>query len=300
MTGTILNIQSYSITDGPGIRTVVFFKGCPLQCLWCANPESINPNPQLSFHHSKCIFCQKCQYICTKEAIQFYPTHHIDWSKCDNCGRCTDVCMSEALEMVGKKMTIEEIIDTVKRENALYRRSRGGVTISGGEATLQYDFLVDLLIALKNEDIHVVLETSGFLPWNKLEPMAKLVDIFYIDIKGIDSELHKKNTGVDNELILTNVHKLMEMGCQVVLRIPIIPGLNDSKEQIGLLDEYLLPFGKSKIHLLPYHRFGEDKLNSIHTQQISLGIPTMKDTELEKIKIMLERIDRSISIGGIE
>ena len=146
MKGTIFNIQNYCVTDGPGIRTLIFFKGCPLRCLWCENPESIFPKLQMSFHQNKCIACEKCREACPRQAIDLTREQRIDWSLCNNCGLCADACMAEALEMIGRPMTVDEIMNEVRKGKAFYRRSGGGVTISGGEPTLQYEFLMDLLI----------------------------------------------------------------------------------------------------------------------------------------------------------
>jgi pyruvate formate lyase activating enzyme len=164
MTGTIFNIQNYCVTDGPGIRTMIFFKGCPLRCLWCENPESLSPHPQVSFHRGKCVACLKCRDACPRQAIDVTREQRIDWSLCDNCGICAEVCMAEALEMIGRRMTVDEIMNDVRKDDAFYRRSGGGVTISGGEATLQYDFLTELLKELKKERYHVVLQTRTVNP----------------------------------------------------------------------------------------------------------------------------------------
>lgn len=299
MTGIIFNIQNYCINDGPGIRTIIFFKGCPLNCLWCENPESKYPGPQISFHKDKCVSCNKCQQACPGNAIRLTGAQRIDGSLCDNCGKCAGVCMSEALEMIGRKMTADEIMDEIRKQTAFYQRSGGGVTISGGEPVFQYDFLVELLYALKKESYHVVLETCGLLQWDKFEPLTGLVDIFYFDIKGIDPEVHKKNTGVDNEIILDNACKLLEKNNRVVFRIPVIPGINDGSEHISLLDEFFKKTGAAEIHLLPYHRFGEDKLKSIYTRQQPLGIASIKPSDLESIHSALKKSNRTIIIGGV-
>jgi pyruvate formate lyase activating enzyme len=206
--------------------------------------------------------------------------------------------MSEALEMIGKTMTVEEIMVEIRKENSFYSRSGGGVTISGGEPTLQYDFLLELLKVLKNENYQIVLETSGILQWNKLELLARYVDIFYFDIKGIDPVLHKTNTGIDNGEILSNACKLSEQKSSVVFRIPIIPGINYTPDQISQLDQFLTKVEAKQIHLLPYHSFGEDKLKSIHTHQVRLGIPSMKIEYLENLRNALEHSKRNVIISG--
>ena len=299
MKGTIFNIQNYCVTDGPGIRTLIFFKGCPLRCPWCENPELIFPKLQISFHRNKCIACEKCREACPRQAIDLAREQRIDWSLCNNCGLCANACMAEALEMIGRPMSVDEIMNEVRKGEAFYRRSGGGVTISGGEPTLQYEFLVELLKELRKENYHVVLETCGFLKWDQLEPLAKMVDIFYLDIKGIDPVFHKKHTGVENEIILSNARRLLANGNRVVFRIPLIPGMNDDFEQISSLDEFLSEVDATEIHLLPYHRFGEDKLNHIYTKQQPLGIPSMKPENVEEIKRLLARSSRKIIIGGV-
>lgn len=298
MKGNIFNIQNYCISDGPGIRTVIFFKGCPLRCLWCENPEAIYPLPQISFKESMCIMCKKCQQACFHDAIDLKSIRRIDWSICDYCGACTEVCMAEALEMIGNRMSVEEIMFEIRKETSFYVRSGGGVTISGGEPTLQYDFLVKLLEALKNENYHVVMETSGVLQWNKLEPLTKLVDIFYLDIKGIDGELHKRNTGIENSIILANAKNLAEKNVKVVYRIPVVPGFNYCADEVLALDRFLMKVKATEIHLLPFHNFGEDKLKTIHSYQRYLKTESMKPADLEQIRSTLEHSNRKVIISG--
>lgn len=298
MKGIVFNIQNYCVSDGPGIRTIIFFKGCPLRCLWCENPESINPLAQISFNASKCIICKKCQKVCLANAIDFKSTQRINWSLCNNCGACLEVCMSEALEMIGKKMSVEEIMFEIRKDDAFYIRSGGGVTISGGEPTLQYNFLVELLETLKKDNYNVVLETSGLLQWNKLEHLAKLVDIFYFDIKGVDEILHKKNTGINNEIILSNALRLAEQKYKVVFRIPIVHGINYDDDELILLDKFLTKACASEIHLLPYHNLWEDKLKTIKTNQKYLEIESKKPADLENIRHFLQAINRKVIISG--
>jgi pyruvate formate lyase activating enzyme len=299
MRGTVFDIQHYCVNDGPGIRTMIFFKGCPLRCLWCQNPESISPAPQVAFHRERCIACEECRKVCPRSAIDLPREHRIDWSRCDNCGLCAGVCTAEALEMIGKKMTVLEVVSEVKKDNAFYQRSGGGVTISGGEPTLQYEFLIELLKELKRDDYHVVLETCGFLKWERLELLAQMVDMFYLDVKGVDPALHKEQTGVENRIILSNARRLVEGGSRVVFRIPLIPGMNEGSEQIASLDRFLSEARATEIHLLPYHRFGEDKLSRIDTCQQPLGISSMKPGDVAGIGEFLGRSERKIIIDGV-
>lgn len=296
--GVIFNIQRYSINDGPGIRTIVFFKGCPMRCAWCENPESIAFKPQIAFHKKKCIDCGSCQKVCPKGIIDIKRKNRFDWEKCDNCETCVANCTAEALEMIGREKTVDEIMNEIKKDDAFYRKSGGGVTISGGEATSQFEFLQNLLKSLKAEGYHVVIETNGLIEWNKLKKIAPNVDIFYFDIKGIDADHHRQNTNVANAVILKNADKLLKNNYHVVFRIPIIPGINDSSEDISALDKFLGTIGAKEIHLLPYHRFGEDKIETIQSKQKYLGIPSMNRTELEDIKKKFQYFNGIIVVGG--
>lgn len=298
MKGNIFNIQNYCISDGPGVRTIIFFKGCPLRCLWCENPESLYILPQISFHAGRCINCGNCLRACPSNAINLDGNERVDWNECTNCGDCADICYSDALEMIGRKMSVSEIMSDIRKETSFYNRSGGGVTISGGEPTLQYNFLMKLLVALKNENFHVVLETSGVLQWNKLEPLTKLVDIFYIDIKSINGDLHKRNTGIDNEMILSNAVKLSELNIKVVYRIPVVPGLNYDSREVLLLDKFLTKVKATEVHLLPYHNSGENKLKTILSNQKYLEMESMKRRDLEVIRLSLLHNNRKVITCG--
>ncbi len=296
--GVIFNIQRYSVNDGPGIRTIVFFKGCPMRCAWCDNPESIAFKPQIAFHKKKCINCGACMEICPKGVININHKNRFDWENCNNCEKCVNSCPTEALEMIGRLMTVDEIMKEIKKDDAFYNKSGGGITISGGEATSQFKFLQELLKSLKIEGYHVVIETNGLITWEKLEKIIPNVDIIYLDIKGIDAEKHWQNTNVENAVILQNAENLLQGNCKVVFRIPIIPGFNDFLEDIHRLDDFLSTVKAKEIHLLPYHRFGEDKIETIQTEQKSLEIPSMERSELETIRRKIQHSGRIVIVGG--
>ncbi len=297
-TGVIFNIQRYSVNDGPGIRTIVFFKGCPMRCAWCENPESITFKPQISFHQKKCIYCGICQKRCTKSVINIDQPYRFDWNKCDSCGDCTVECPAEAIELIGRYMTVDDIMKEIRKDDAFYKKSRGGVTISGGEATSQFAFLNKLLKALKANRYHIVLETNGLLEWEKMEKILPEIDIVYLDIKGVDPERHRQNTAVGNSLILQNAKNLSYTHHKVIFRIPIIPGLNDSLEDIRQLDNILSSVHAKEVHLLPYHNLGEDKIQTLQTAQARLGIASMKPSELYDIVKILQHSGRNIIVGG--
>ncbi len=296
--GTIFNIQRYCIHDGPGIRTTVFLKGCPMHCAWCENPESIRAKAQLGFYAKQCIGCGECERICPRGAIKIAREERIDWTKCNDCGQCVETCPGLALQMIGETLSVGEVVTRVLRDKPFFDRSGGGVTISGGEPTLQYDFLRALLSALKKEGLHTVLETNGFLSWEKLEALLDLVRIFYFDLKAIDPVKHREFTGVANDLILDNADKLKKMGARVVYRLPLIPFLNATLDSIRQLGSFLDDIGAAEIHLLPYHSLGTGKIGSIHTSQQALSIPDMKAEEAEALKSLLERPGRKIIVGG--
>lgn len=246
MTATIFDIQRTSFVDGPGIRTTVFFKGCNLKCLWCHNPESQNRKTQMLFYKNRCTDCGKCKEKCPNSL-----------EKCDFCGKCALFCPSDAREICGKKYTVEEVFEIIKKDTALYENSGGGVTFSGGECMLQIDFLYQILKKCKDAGIHTAVDTAGHVPFEYFRRIIPFTDLFLYDVKCIDSEKHKKYTGVTNEQILMNLKKLLESDVKVVIRTPVIAGVNDSVEEIAEIKR--LCDKAEKIELLPYHAMGEHK-----------------------------------------
>jgi pyruvate formate lyase activating enzyme len=244
MTGRVFDIQRFSIHDGPGIRTAVFFKGCPLRCAWCHNPESQSPRPQLMFYAHKCTGCGKCAEICAD-------THT---PACTGCGRCAAVCRSGAREISGREISAEEVLKTVLRDRAFYETSGGGVTLTGGEPLSQPEFAAELLRLCREQGVNTAMETSGFAPWETLESLLPLLDRIYYDIKGIDPARHEKNTGVSNERILENAERLKRTGKDVTFRMPYIPGFND--DELPAVKAFA---GDFPLQLMPYHAIGEGK-----------------------------------------
>ncbi len=266
--GLVFNIQKFSLHDGTGIRTLVFLKGCPLSCRWCANPEGISPSVELAFDPAKCIGtgeCGRCLEACPCGAVR--PSPHggrveIDRTRCGACGLCADACPSRALERVGRWMTVEEVLREVEEDSGFYARSGGGLTLSGGEPLLQAAFSVEVLRAARGRGIHTALETSGSCPWEDLEAACSLADEVFFDVKALESAKHRAGTGVPNERILENLRRLCARFPDRLLRVrtPVIPGYNDTPADIRAIAEFLeaLP-GPVAYELLPFHRFGESK-----------------------------------------
>ena len=248
MTGRVFDIQRFSLHDGPGIRTAVFFKGCPLRCAWCHNPESQRPGPELLFFAHKCMGCGRCEAVCANT--------HTD--ACTACGRCAAVCRSGAREISGYDISADDVLAKALRDRAFYETSGGGVTLTGGEPLMQADFAEELLTKCRANGLHTAMETCGYAPWETLARLLPLLDLLYYDIKGIDPALHKKNTGVDNGTILTNAERLKETGANVIFRMPYIPGYND-----GELDAVKAFAGAFPLQLMPYHATGEGKYRAL-------------------------------------
>ncbi len=298
-TGNIINIQKYCVHDGPGIRTTVFFKGCPLSCWWCHNPESQNPKDEIMFFQERCTGCGVCAKRCPQNAIEIKNNISIvDLSKCTLCGKCTDFCPNNAKEYVGKKITVDELMNEIVKDQVFYDESNGGVTFSGGEPLLHADFLEEVLKRCRIRGIHTAIETSGFATWEKLEKVAKNIDLFLYDLKQINNEKHKKFMGVENVIILDNLKKLSDMGANIIIRMPLISGVNDDDEHIDGVIKFLSNIKVIQVNLLPYHKMGMDKYRRLDREYKLTGMEKPSDEWMKKTKEKFEKFGFKVSIGG--
>ena len=263
--GRLFDIQRFCIHDGPGIRTTVFLKGCPLRCVWCHNPEGISPEPALSFQPEKCIGCGYCSKTCRNGAHRMADEKHIlDRDVCVACGACTAECYANALEIVGREVSVGEVVEEVLRDRPFYETSNGGMTLSGGEPLMQIDFTEALLRAARKERLHCCVDTCGFGEFSRLERILPHVDLFLYDIKDTDNGRHVEFTGVPNPSILENLRALHDRGAAVRLRLPIIPGCNDRADHFEAAAELAnsLP-NLEGVEIMPYHRLGVGKLGRL-------------------------------------
>lgn len=300
ITGTIFEIERYALHDGPGIRTLVFFKGCSLKCLWCSNPESQQHHPQLVYWANKCIGCSACVESCPQKALTLGDKGiSIDRSRCRICGTCAETCNAEALILIGKEMTPEEVLTEVLKDMPFYRKSGGGVTFSGGEPLIQNEFLKETAKICKENGVNTAIETSGCVHWEIIEDIMPYIDLFLYDLKEMDRKRHKDYTGDYNDIILSNFISLVQSGKEVVVRIPIIMAYNERNENLRHVIEFLKRRAPGiRVDLLPYHRLGRtkyDRLDQIYELN-SLDPPTRE--RMDEIKRLFIQNNFAVSIRG--
>lgn len=297
--GIVFNIQKYSVHDGPGIRTTVFLKGCPLNCWWCHNPESQSLKEQLMYFQNKCVACGTCVKWCKENALSLQDGRIIiDESKCTLCEMCTDACLKGALEIAGEEITVKELMKNILKDQIFYDQSKGGVTFSGGEPMIQVDFLEAALKECKEHDIHTIIDTCGHAPWESFERVVPYTDLFLFDLKHIDSEEHKKYTGVGNELILQNMKKLSDLRKNLFIRMPIIPGINDSRETIDRTIKFLKQINMMQVNLLPYHRMGMDKYKRLNKKYKLEDLKEPTPTQMKELSECFKENGLNVKIGG--
>ncbi len=290
--GIVFDVQHYSLYDGPGIRTTIFFKGCPLKCAWCHNPESQSPQPQIAFLDEKCVSCNECVKICPNNAItQKRGKVTRNDSRCKTCGRCASVCPSNATEMIGRTATVKDIVDVVKRDRPFYDESCGGITISGGEATMQPEFLISLLLDLKANHLHTALETCGFFNQSLIAPLTEVTDLFLFDIKTADPAKHRDMTGAGLDVISQNFLKLVRMlpENRIIARLPLIPGVNTDALSIQSIVKFLTDSRyKGIVHLMPYNGLARTKWKKIGRESEYRDFGTLCESDIDAFKKALE------------
>lgn len=263
MQGNIFEIKRFAIHDGDGIRTTVFFKGCPLKCVWCHNPESIKFKKQLSYYAHKCVGCGSCAEICPEGVHTFENgIHKVEWEKCKACGKCEEVCFYQAIKLYGTEVSVEALMPMLLEDKEFYDNSNGGVTLSGGECLMQADFCAELLKKLKENGIHTAIDTCGFVPREVIDKVLPYTDIFLYDIKAIDEEVHIKCTGHSNKLILDNLKHIDYCQKNIEIRIPYVPGYND--REMKKIHEFLTNLKNvKKVRVLPYHNYAGSKYTAL-------------------------------------
>ena len=306
--GIITNIQVYSLHDGPGVRTIVFLKGCSLRCEWCCNPECLRPDIEVEFYDSKCIRCGACLEVCERTAInpdlELKSRFKINKTLCNECGDCVEVCSSGALSFVGEVVSVDEVLERVKKDRYFYLISKGGLTISGGEPLYQFKFTHELLKRAYEENIDTTIETCGYAPWKYYEQILPYLNLVLYDVKHMDPVKHKQGTGVSNKLILSNLTKLSKSGVPIVIRLPLIPQFNLDQDNIIKTAEFISSLENvMEVNLMPFHQLGKDKYRRLcreysfkHLKALDLNAEGV--SKIRTIKNVLESYGFNVTVGG--
>lgn len=295
----VFNIQKFSVHDGPGIRTTVFFKGCPLSCIWCHNPESQDEKTQILFDRDKCKLCGTCVKVCPQKAIKIAGDMPItDYNLCNQCRQCEIYCTFGARQIVGKKYTVEEVFNEVMKDKIFYEQSNGGVTVSGGEPLIQIEFVEELLKRLKDENIHTAVDTSGAVKFENLERVTKYTDLFLYDLKIMDDTKHKEFIGASNKIILENLRKLSEIHDNINLRMPIINGVNEDIEHIEETISFIKGLNIKRVNLLPYHDIAKHKYKKLDIIYEDERMKKPSDEKMQLFKNIFEKEGYEVKIGG--
>ncbi|MDU1323302.1 MAG: choline TMA-lyase-activating enzyme [Clostridium botulinum] len=300
----IFNIQKYNMYDGDGIRTLVFFQGCPLRCKWCANPEGLEKKYRVMLKSNLCVNCGACVSACpvgihtiSNKTLKHEVNRDID---CIGCGKCKEACLKSAISIVGEEKTISELLKIVEEDRTFYEMSGGGVTLGGGEVLMQPEAATSLLMACKQEGINTAIETCGYTKLETILKVAEFVDLFLFDIKNINPDRHHELTGVRNERILENLQELLKNKYNVKIRMPLLKGINDSQDEIEKTMEFLLPYKDYKnfkgIDLLPYHKMGVNKYNQLGMEYPIKDDPSLKNEDLDRIESWIKKYDLPVKV----
>lgn len=297
--GNIFDVQRFSIHDGPGIRTTVFLKGCPLRCPWCSNPESQCALPQLLYSQSRCMQCGRCVSVCPEGALNMVADAvAIDRATCIPCDECSRVCPSGAMRLAGRSTTAADVLAEVERDRVFYEHSGGGMTISGGEPLAQPEFTLALLEGARARGLHSAVETAGLAEPETIKRVLSRADLILFDIKQMDSDVHRSVVGDDNAAILRNARLAARLGVDMIIRVPVIPGFNDQPHQIAAIGEFTHLLGVSELHLLPYHRYGAAKYANLGQRYEMPETVPPSQAQIETLRLGLECLGLSIRAGG--